>query len=102
MVIEPGNNPINKPSAQSTGASNKRGDASSVAAQPQAQAASKQDSVSLSRAAQSLSQLQARAQTAPDVDESKVAAIRQALAEGRYQVDSQSLAGKMLAHDSAF
>lgn len=34
-----------------------------------------------------------------DVDEAKVAAVRQAIAEGRYSIDSDAIAERMLAQD---
>lgn len=99
MVIEPGNNQINKAAAQPTSASGKRPGSGSVAESSQSEAPARQDSVSLSREAQTLGRLESRVQSEPEVDEAKVAAVRQALESGRYQIDSESIASRMLEQD---
>ena len=60
------------------------------------------DNVSLSNEAQALGRLEQVMQKSPEVDEAKVAAIKQALAEGRYEVSSEKIAERMLAQDGLF
>lgn len=106
MVIDPSN--MNKGGVQGTGTSSSRVRPESTARQENTTAASPkagaapQDSVSLSQQAHAMNNVEAQAMQSKDVDEAKVAAIRQALAEGRYVVDSQSVANKMLEQDSLF
>lgn len=54
------------------------------------------DSVRLSERARLVSQIREGVEAAPQVREEKVQALRQALAEGRYEVDADKVAGKML------
>lgn len=63
-------------------------------------AETEKDSVSLSSKAQTMGRLEAKMADTPEVDEAKVAAIKAAISEGRYQVDSQTVAERMLAQDS--
>lgn len=107
MVIDPGS--MNKGGVHGTGTSSTRvkpeqtaARADSSTSEPSRTGAAPQDSVSLSQQAHAMSKLEAQAMQSKDVDEAKVAAIRQALAEGRYVVDSQSLANKMLEQDNLF
>lgn len=101
MVIDPGNN-LNSPSTTSSGAAKTR-----PAVQGRAPAqlenertpAQSQDSVSLSQQGQALARLSSELSSAPDVDQDKVAAIRNALANGSYQIDGQAIASKMLEQD---
>lgn len=58
------------------------------------------DSVSLSAKAQTMGRLEAQIANAPDVDEDKVAAVKAAISEGRYHVDSRTIAERMLKQDS--
>lgn len=102
MVIEPGGTQLNKTGGQSPIAANGKAKANPAPNQGQASVASRQDSVSLSPQAQAMGRLESAIHSAPDVDEAKVAEMRQAIAEGRYSVDSQALAGKMLAQDDLF
>lgn len=57
------------------------------------------DQVVLSPEAQSLSRLQEAVDSAPDVDSDKVAQIKQAIAEGRFEVNAERLAEAILAQD---
>lgn len=103
MVIDPSN--LNK-GVHGTGTSRVRsepaGRQESAAPASARKGAAPQDSVFLSQQAHAMSKLEAQAMQSKDVDEAKVAAIRQAIAEGRYVVDSQSVADRMLEQDSLF
>ncbi|MBU2887264.1 flagellar biosynthesis anti-sigma factor FlgM [Gilvimarinus agarilyticus] len=57
------------------------------------------DQVVLSAEAQSLSRLQEAVDTAPDVDSDKVAEIKQAIAEGRFEINAERLAEAILSQD---
>ncbi|MGH1486198.1 MAG: flagellar biosynthesis anti-sigma factor FlgM [Cellvibrionaceae bacterium] len=59
-----------------------------------------QDSVVLSNEAQSLKQLEAKIIDSTDVDTAKVNEIRQAIADGSYSIDADSIAQKILDFDS--
>ncbi len=105
MVIDPSN--MNKGGVHGTGTSSSRVKPEQATRPENAPASSKagatpQDSVSLSQQAHAMSKVEAQAMQSKDVDEAKVAAIRQALADGSYVVDSQSVANKMLDQDSLF
>lgn len=58
--------------------------------------ASAADQVELSPAARNLKSLEQAAQTSADIDTAKVEQIRAQIAEGRYHVDADKLAGQML------
>jgi negative regulator of flagellin synthesis FlgM len=59
------------------------------------------DSVSLSETARAMSSARASVSAAPAVREDKVAALKAAIANGTYSVDSRSLARSMLRHGLA-
>lgn len=59
------------------------------------------DAVTLTSAAKTLSAAQGESQAKP-MDEARVAAIRAAIAEGRYQIDNQRLARRILEFEGAF
>jgi negative regulator of flagellin synthesis FlgM len=54
------------------------------------------DSVSLSQQGKALGQLQQQAATQPSFDSAKVAAIKDAIANGSYKVDPEKLADNMM------
>ncbi|WP_417762020.1 flagellar biosynthesis anti-sigma factor FlgM [Shewanella sp.] len=58
-------------------------------------AGNQQDSVVVSSQAQQLQGLQSKISSLPDVDQQKVAEIKAAIAEGRYKVDPEKLAGNI-------
>ncbi len=60
-----------------------------------------QDKVSLTETASLMQQLGERISETPVVDQAKVASIRQALAEGRYEADFMRVAEKMMTFESA-
>lgn len=57
------------------------------------------DTVALSPEAQNLSRLQERMESAPAVDSERVAEIRQAISEGRFEINAERLAEAMLSQD---
>lgn len=57
------------------------------------------DTVELSEQAQTLSRLQDNIAVAPDVDSERVAQIRQAISEGRFEINADKLAEAMLQQD---
>lgn len=54
------------------------------------------DSVSLSSTAQNLAKIETELKSLPDIDQTKVDAIKARIESGDYQVDSQNLAQKLL------
>jgi|SRR5690606_20327493 len=101
MVIDPSNPNLNRASNATSGGV--RAKSNPVNESPgQGKASAKPntgDNVSLSSQAQALGRLEQAVQKSGDVDEAKVDAIRQAIAEGRYQIDSDKIAERMLAQD---
>lgn len=57
------------------------------------------DNVVLSPEAQNLTRLQAKISTLPDVNLDRVAAIKQAIAEGRFEINPERIAENMLNQD---
>ncbi len=72
------------------------GGRASAAAQPAAG-----DSVDLTDGARQLQDLQAAVAATPVVDSARVAALRDAIANGSYRVDAQRIADGLLAQDRA-
>lgn len=57
------------------------------------------DQVVLSQEAQNLGRLQSKINSSPDVDLEKVAEIRRAIAEGRFEINPERIAENMLNQD---
>lgn len=58
-------------------------------------ATQKQDSVVITTQAQQLQGMQTKMASLPDVDQKKIAEIKQAIAEGKYKVDPEKLAANI-------
>ncbi|EMD99818.1 MULTISPECIES: flagellar biosynthesis anti-sigma factor FlgM [Stutzerimonas stutzeri subgroup] len=97
------NSPLNAPNGRSSVQGNERtsgtqqGPASEA---PKADSVNTSDTVQLSPEAQRLQQATDKLNEQPAVDQERVAKLKQAIAEGSYQVDSQRVASKLLAFES--
>lgn len=60
------------------------------------------DSVSLSQSARALQAINQSGEQHREIDQARVAELKQAIDEGSYQVDSQRVANKMLGFDAMF
>lgn len=58
--------------------------------------------VSLSNEAQTLNRLEAQINASPDIDAAKVAEIKQAIADGTFEINAERIAEKMLGQDDLF
>ena len=102
MVID-SNSGINPANAGNTrgrtdGAAAGKAGATPGRAAPADSGAAREDVV-LSQEAQALTRLEARIQASADVDTEKVAAIREAIAGGRFEIDAESIADRLLQQD---
>lgn len=102
MVIE--FNRPNNASAPSTTRTNgvQPAERASQASAPTETTASEQtgEPVKLSAEAQQLQQVSEKLRDLPAVDQEKVERLKQAIADGSYQVDSERVASKLLAFES--
>lgn len=76
----------------------KKDNANTQAAQSQSPKAAS-DSVSLTPQAQQLKTLQDKAQQSPGFDSEKVAELKKAITEGKYQIDAEKLAKNIAAFE---
>lgn len=60
------------------------------------------DTVELSSQAQDLNRIREELAELPEVDESRVAQIRQQIADGSYSIDAEQIASKILLNDQNF
>lgn len=82
------NKPAAGPSAEAKSAESKSPPAPASKSAP--------DQVVLSQEAQTLGRLQSKIESAPDVNLEKVAEIRRAIAEGRFEINADRIAENML------
>ena len=99
------NNPLNAPSGRGNVQSNERAASSqqgqaSEAPKSGAASGNTSDTVQLSPEAQRLQQAADKLNDQPAVDQARVAKLKEAIADGSYQVDSQRVAAKMLAFET--
>ena len=101
MVIDTNN--INSSGASSTRSRTSApvapGSTKTTAAPVETAAPSTKDNVVLSSEAQNLVRLQAKISSLPDVNLDRVAAIKQAIAEGRFEINPERIAENMLNQD---
>ncbi|MCL2919705.1 flagellar biosynthesis anti-sigma factor FlgM [Shewanella litorisediminis] len=72
----------------------------SAAQTAQPQAPQKADSVMITSQAQQLQSVQSKLSSLPEVDQKKVAEIKQAIAEGRYKIDPEKLAANIASFEA--
>lgn len=101
MVIDPNNglNPANTGGARnrSAGGVTEKPDSASSTSTQAAPAAG--DNVVLSTEAQTLNRLEAQINAAPEVDAARVAAIKEAIANGSFEINADRIAERMLDND---
>ena len=90
----------NRPNVTGTGSKSRpeSGDAASRAP-AENNSATRTDEVSLTSSAQLLKELSEAVNAAPSVNQQRIDAIRQSLADGLYEVDAGSIADKLLSLD---
>ncbi|MCL6414436.1 flagellar biosynthesis anti-sigma factor FlgM [Aestuariirhabdus sp. Z084] len=96
MAINVNNNLLNPAGTRSSESNERRGDAVAPPKADQAQTSqastTRTDSVNLSAEGKSLRQIEEKLASQPDIDQDKVARVKQAIADGSYQVDARKLA----------
>lgn len=70
-----------------------------VTASPASAPSNEGDKVVLSQEAQGMNRLQSKMATTPDIDMDKVEAIKQAIAEGKFEFNAERIAENMLNQD---
>ncbi|MGD8177325.1 flagellar biosynthesis anti-sigma factor FlgM [Marinimicrobium sp. ARAG 43.8] len=92
--IKPGNGGNNRSAGiPATENRSKTGDAQQSARAPQG------DQVQLSAEAQSINRLEDQLSKLPEVDIERVASLKQAIAEGRFEINAERIAQNMLQQD---
>lgn len=101
MVIDTNNgiNPGHSPRGRTTGAGNTTSGAQNQQPARTEPTGGRDNDVSLSPEAQSMSRLQSRVDSLPEVDSEKVESIKQAITEGRFEFDVERIAENMLNQD---
>jgi negative regulator of flagellin synthesis FlgM len=77
-----------------------RNDSSAVSTTESKKAPAQQDAVSLSPQGKAVSKLQKNLAASPAYDSAKVAAIKEAIANGSYKVDPEKLADSMIKFEN--
>ncbi len=87
-----------------TNRSSVRSDSSSASSRSESSSQSKapQDAVSLSQQGKAIGQMHAELAAQPSFDSAKVAAIKEAIANGSYTVDPEKLADNMIKYENEF
>ena len=85
---------------RTTGAGHEKASAVKSEGQAPQPNAARSDSVELSPQAQQLKSLTDNLRDQPEVDSDRVARLKQAIADGSYQVDTQRLASKLVNFES--
>lgn len=94
--------PAGKPNRSSSdGVESKEGLDTSLRAGASANTSSS-DTVVLSNESQALSRIQDQLKAAPEVNEARVAELREQIASGKYTVDPQKLANRILTSEQGF
>jgi negative regulator of flagellin synthesis FlgM len=99
------NSPLNAPNGRSSVQGNERtagaqAELASNAPKAGTVSASTGDTVQLSPEAQRLQEAPDKLNAQPAVDQERVAKLKQSIADGSYQVDSQRVAAKLLAFET--
>ncbi|MAT64210.1 MAG: flagellar biosynthesis anti-sigma factor FlgM [Gammaproteobacteria bacterium] len=84
-----------------TGTQAGQGTAENKAAESQGNPASSRDTVSLTPQAQQLRDLESRIADLPEVDSNRVNTIRDAIANGSYEIDANRIAEKLMQFEGA-
>lgn len=103
MTIEINNLPPVNPGSAETGNSSgvKRGEQQAEGGASASRTASGPDQVSLTPTAQTLRNLEAQVADLPEVDQDRVQAIRDAIANGSYQIDADRVAARLMDMERA-
>ncbi|WP_027330835.1 flagellar biosynthesis anti-sigma factor FlgM [Marinimicrobium agarilyticum] len=101
MVID-SNNGI-KPGSSNSGSSRPAGvtpkDTGAPSKADSQSSTTRRDSVNLSAEAQSMNRLEENLAKLPDVDSERVTSLKNAIAEGRFEIDAERIAQNMLNQD---
>ncbi len=96
MAIEfNGLSPLNTGSRSKVSDSSTSSRSESTAGQKPAAASTQPETVKLSNQAQTLSKLEENVAQLPDIDEGRIASIKQAIDDGSFTIDPERIAGKL-------